>query len=226
MISTKNVLWYVAELVQKINIEGQQSVVHINTVLVEANSPEQAHKRAIELGQRGETAYQNTDSKLVTLIFQGLRDLNVIVEGLTHGAELGLEKKVGLTQAQIEQMIPPKEELGVFRASPPTNGPNYMPREVVGVLEKSFEHPPLLASLPGTNSTTKQGVARKRKDVSYWEGGDYGDEQRSQAKPDKAAQPRPIQENRAIERERVRNRDLANFNDQGGDIVNPDEAKA
>lgn len=226
MIPTKNVQWYVAELVQKINIEGQQSVVHINTVLVEANSPEQAHKRAIELGQRSETAYQNTDSKLVTLIFQGLRDLNVIVEGLTHGAELGLEKKVGLTQAQIEQMIPPKEELGVFRASHPTKGPNYIPKDIVGLPEKSFEQPLFMDSLPGTKSLTKQGVARKRKDVNHWEGVDYCYEQRPQAKPGKATQPRTIQENRDIERKRKRNQDLANFNDQGGNIVNPDEAKA
>lgn len=116
--------WYVAELVQEINVEGQQSIIHISPILVEANFPKEAYKRAIGLGQRSETVYQNTEGKLVTLIFRGLRYLNVVVEGLTHGAVFFLEKRVELTQAQIEQMILPKKGLGAFRAGSPVKGLN------------------------------------------------------------------------------------------------------
>lgn len=196
--------WYVAELVQEIKVEGELNIVDINIVLVEANSPEEAYERAIELGQRGETVYQNTEGKLVTLIFRGLRDLNAIVGGLTHGAELALEKKIGLTRVQIERMILSKEGLGVFRVSYPTNRPNYM---------------------SGDGGITKRGATRKRKDVSYWEGVAYRYEQMPPAKPGKATQIRTIQENPNIERKQKCNRDLANFNYKSGDIIDLNDTK-
>src|SRR5437667_1294982 len=50
--------WYVADLVEEIRVEGDpRSVVHINTVLVNARSPDEAFSRAWQLGQRSEQEY-------------------------------------------------------------------------------------------------------------------------------------------------------------------------
>lgn len=84
--------WYLAEIVEQIAVEGYpRFTVHTNTVLIRADSPEDAYTRAVELGTSHQMAYENPDGKQVTFTFRGLRELVVIHEKLEDGAETCLQ---------------------------------------------------------------------------------------------------------------------------------------
>lgn len=132
--------WYLADLVIEHKIGGDtRNVVHINTVLVRANSPEWAYARAIKLGQEAEYEYENADGKMVQVVFHGLRNLNVIHGKLRHGAELIYEEKIGLQEKRIAKLISPKSRLGVFeeRRKPSRDAPNYMPKDIMDKMKEA-----------------------------------------------------------------------------------------
>ena len=55
--------WYLAGIVLEHSIEDDpRNVVHVNMHLIEAESPEQAFRKANELGRAGEQEYANTSS--------------------------------------------------------------------------------------------------------------------------------------------------------------------
>jgi hypothetical protein len=125
--------WYIADVVLEHAIEDDpRNVVHINILLVEASSPEDAFAQALELGRSHEMEYLNTDGKQVTVRFRGLRALNVIHDELEHGAELLYEEEVGVPESRIRGWVREKSELNVFRPSEEedTDRPNYMPASV------------------------------------------------------------------------------------------------
>ncbi|MBZ0301342.1 MAG: DUF4288 domain-containing protein [Anaerolineae bacterium] len=100
--------WFIADLVVEF-------IIHINVVLIEASSAEEAYAKALEVGSTHEDAYTNPDGNLVEVKFRGLRDLNIIRDELAHGAELTYEHYEGLTQNQMDKFIRPKHELALFR---------------------------------------------------------------------------------------------------------------
>jgi Domain of unknown function (DUF4288) len=62
--------WYIAGVVVEHTIEGDwRNVVHVNTRLIEANSPEEAYRKADVLGLAGEQQYLNTEGKQVRVTF-------------------------------------------------------------------------------------------------------------------------------------------------------------
>jgi hypothetical protein len=128
----ENARWYIADVVLEHTIEDDpRNVVHINILLVEASSPEDAYARALELGRSNEREYLNPDGKRVTVRFRGLRDLNVIHEELEHGAELLYEEQVDVPESRILEQIQEKSRLNVFRPSEDdTDKPDYMPASV------------------------------------------------------------------------------------------------
>ncbi len=127
--------WYLAEIVEDIMITGEEGhVVHVNLVLVRADSPDNAYEAAMALGKEGEAAYKNTDGHWVTVTFRGLRDLHVIHDALDHGAELLYEQQLGLTEAQIDALIRPKEQLGIFRPRRAPQGPKFAAKAIVDEL--------------------------------------------------------------------------------------------
>jgi hypothetical protein len=133
----KNAKWYLADLIVQMRVEGEsRSLIHINSILVRADSPEEAHQKALDLGREEERDYENTDRKAVSVIFRGLEDLNVIHDELEHGAELIYQEKVGLTEDQIRARVKSKLHLGVFAPRQPSTGPNYMPKSVMDELRK------------------------------------------------------------------------------------------
>ncbi len=129
--------WYIADVILEHTIQDDpRNVVHTNTLLVEADSPEEAHRKALDLGKAAELEYENTDGKLVRTVFRGLRELKVIHDELVHGAELFYSEDVGVPEEKIQQWITPKEELGAFaprRAK--TDGPNYLPDDIMKQLK-------------------------------------------------------------------------------------------
>ncbi len=135
--------WYLAYILLEHKIEDEpRNVIHINTVLVRANSPEKAYARSLKLGQEAEHEYKNTDAKTVRVIFRGLRDLTVIYDKLRSGSELTFQERIGQTEEQVSKLISPKNELAVFEEvrQPSRDKPNYMPGNVIEMLkEAGFE---------------------------------------------------------------------------------------
>ena len=125
----KDARWYLADVILEHIVEDDpRNVVHINMHLIEAESPEQAHEKAVTLGSHSEYEFANTDGKQVRVVFRGLRDLNVIHDTLEDGAELIYQEKVGVAEEQLRGWITSKEQLGVFAPiEPNSTGPNYMP---------------------------------------------------------------------------------------------------
>jgi hypothetical protein len=132
----KDARWYLADIVLEHIVEGDpRNLVHVNTNLVEAESPEQAYQKALALGGDSGQEYTNTDGKRVRVAFRGLRQLNVIHEALEDGAELAYREMVGVPEEQLRGWITPKERLGVFAPiEPKSGGPNYMPQSVLEML--------------------------------------------------------------------------------------------
>jgi hypothetical protein len=134
----KDARWYLADVILEHVIEGDpRNVVHVNTLLIEAESPEEAYRKAVSLGRRAKSQYLNTEGKRVRIKYRGLRELNVIHEDLEDGAELCYEEAVAISQAKLRRWIRSKKALGVFAPiRPHTGGPNYMPQSVMNMIEK------------------------------------------------------------------------------------------
>ena len=107
--------WYLAEHVQAIAVSGRQPiVVHLNTVLVRADSPAEAHRRAVQLGRQGNTRYRNSAGERVSVRFLGLRQLAVIHEPLDHGAELTWAQRKVASIDQARRLTRTRAHLAVF----------------------------------------------------------------------------------------------------------------
>jgi hypothetical protein len=133
--------WYLADLVEQITVEGDpRCVVHINTLLIRADSPEEAHEKAMQLGIDHEQSYENIDDKKVDFVFRGLMDLHVIHEELEHGAEICYSERVGLKEEEIAALVTPKDELAVFAPmEDPSKKPNYASGDIMRKLNEYME---------------------------------------------------------------------------------------
>jgi hypothetical protein len=151
----ENAKWYLAEIVEEIRVKGERkNVIHINMNLLRADSPEEAYEKAIELGKDSEISYENTDGKLVTIRFRGLRDLWVIIDQLEHGAELAYEEWVGRSEKQIAKLIRSKEQLYLFHPREKPGGtPNNMSKDIYEELRKHFTDEELFGEESAENST-------------------------------------------------------------------------
>lgn len=125
--------WYLAEIVEEIKVEGvSKNLVHNNLVLIHANSPEEAYDKAIAKGEEANITYENTEGQTVTVTFRGLSELNVIMDELEDGAEIAYEEMEDLSEEEIQELLPPKEELGVFQPDETDSStPNYISKDVM-----------------------------------------------------------------------------------------------
>ncbi|MGH9767019.1 MAG: DUF4288 domain-containing protein [Blastocatellia bacterium] len=135
----KDAKWYLAWIVQEITVEGDpRNIIHINEILIRADSPDDAYVRALELGKQAEMTYENPDGQRVVSAFLGLQDLQVIHDELEHGAELSYREKIDVSDEEIERMISAKDELGVFLLIESSEHPNYMPNEIWEDLQREM----------------------------------------------------------------------------------------
>lgn len=125
--------WYLAEIVEEIKVEGASTnVIHNNLVLIHANSPEEAYDKAIAKGEESNMTYENTDGQTVTITFRGLSELNVIMDELEDGAEIAYEEMEDLSEDEVQDLLSPREELGIFQVSEPDpSTPNYASKDVM-----------------------------------------------------------------------------------------------
>ncbi|HTV66894.1 MAG TPA: DUF4288 domain-containing protein [Bryocella sp.] len=131
--------WYLADLVVEIVVEGDpRNVIQINQVLIHANSPEEAYKKALRRGKDEEQRYENLQGKSVVVTFKGLRDLLVIYDKIEDGAELSYSERIGLTETQVSDLLTPRDQLGVFAPVELTDKPNYAAGDVMVRVYKQF----------------------------------------------------------------------------------------
>lgn len=136
--------WYLADVVLEHIVEGDpRNVVHVNTLLIEADSAERAYKKARALGREAEKVFENSDGKNVRVIFRGLRELNVIHEPLEHGSELTYEYHESVPERELAGWVSPKKSLAVFRERESgfvRGEPNLMPASVMKmILDAGFD---------------------------------------------------------------------------------------
>ncbi len=144
----KDAKWYVAELVMECRIDGEsRNVVHINIVLVRADSPKDAFEKAEQLCREGEHSSLNLTNQKIIWSYHGLRDLNVIHDELEHGAELMFEEKTDVSEDAIQNMITAKSQLNIFRphewedSSKPGYGLKEIMEKVLRVVGDSLAQP-------------------------------------------------------------------------------------
>lgn len=125
--------WFLATMVEEIRVEGsKRNVVHINYVIIEADSPEDAYQRAIKMGKQAKQSYVNERGKKVTVRFRGLRNLDVIYEPLEHGCEIMFREKLGVSESAIRKLLASKKQLELFRPIRNRPGrPDYASKEIM-----------------------------------------------------------------------------------------------
>jgi hypothetical protein len=135
----KDAKWYLADIVEEIRVEGdRRNVVHTNLILVRADSPDEAHEKAVAVGKRGNTKYKNPAGKMVAIRFRGLKELSVIHDELEHGSEIAFSRDVGVSETKIKNWILPKRKLEVFAPIRPHPGPDYASADVIEMVYERF----------------------------------------------------------------------------------------
>ena len=138
----KDAKWWIADLVEEITIQGDsRNVVHRNTVLIRADSAEEAYKKALLLGREGNLSYQNASRKRVRIRFRGIAQLDVIHDELQHGAELFYSEEVSVPRKQIQRWVKRKRELEAFRPHRfryPRGRPDYGARDIMEQVNRQF----------------------------------------------------------------------------------------
>jgi len=133
----RSAVWYLAELVMKIVVaDDPRNVVHQNLVLVRADAPEEAYEKALHFGKGSETSYENPEGKLVQITFEGLSDLDLILEELEDGAELTFHYKINVSEEQLRSIVQPKDRLRAFLPPKRAEGPDYASREILALVER------------------------------------------------------------------------------------------
>lgn len=128
-----NAHWFLASMVEEIQVEGtKRNVVHINYVIIEADSPEDAYQRAMKMGRAANHSYVNPRGQKVTVRFRGLSNLDVIHDPLEHGCEIMFVEKLGMSESGIRKRLARKKQLEVFRPIRDRPGrPDYASKEIM-----------------------------------------------------------------------------------------------
>lgn len=131
--------WFIAQLVEEFRVEGSKhNAVHINYVLIEASSPEEAYQKAVELGRQANDEWDNPEGKKVIHRFVGLRELDVIYFPIEHGCEILFEERLGVGPAALRTLVRRKNDLEAFRPVPlrrPSGRPNYSSKEIMDMVD-------------------------------------------------------------------------------------------
>jgi hypothetical protein len=133
--------WYVADLIEEIRVAGRRrNTVWINTVLIEANSPEDAYRKSLEVGRSGNTSYKNVYGERVSCKFRGIFQLNVIYEELKHGCELFFRSKPPLAESGIKRLLRKKQDLAVFSDFRPHTNKRLISKRVADELKRRLKN--------------------------------------------------------------------------------------
>lgn len=133
--------WFLARLVEEFLVEGhKRNIVHINYVLMEAKTPSEAYRKAIQLGKRSNSRWKNPRGETVTHRFLGLQELDVIHDPLEHGCEIMFIERLGMSRAGTRKLVRRKSELEAFlpiRSRPAR--PDYSSEEIMDMVAKELK---------------------------------------------------------------------------------------
>jgi hypothetical protein len=129
--------WFLAGVVMEHVIAGdRRNVVHVNSHLILAASPEEAYRKARALGRKSQFGYWNTDHKKVQLKFRGLRQLSRCLDDPQDGAEIDYEETFNVPESKLRRWARAKAALKVFATRRlRRDDPNCMPMSVMRKLE-------------------------------------------------------------------------------------------
>jgi Domain of unknown function (DUF4288) len=125
----KDMEWFLAELIQQFTYADGTHSVYVNTILVNANSLEQAYEKALGFGEAYNETFINNEQEEVKVGFAGLRDLFLIYEKLEDGAEVLYSEYEEITEEEIAAMITPKEKLAAFLTHGPEDSEKATPNQ-------------------------------------------------------------------------------------------------
>lgn len=136
--------WYLAEIVTETRMTGEhENVVHNNLILIRASSAEEAYDKTMAHGREMEDTYQSPEGETVTVLFRGLSDLNVIQDELEDGSEIAYEEMLDMSEEDIQEMLQPRDELGVFQPEEPgSEEHNYTSKDIVDEALRIINHKP------------------------------------------------------------------------------------
>jgi hypothetical protein len=136
-------MWYLAELVMKIVVAGDpRNVVHQNSVLVRAETPEEAFEKALRFGKNSEVSYDNPEGEAVQITFEGLSDLDMIYEELEDGGEIAFHYRTGVPEEELRAIVKPRDRLRAFLPPMRAEGPDYSSKDVLALVERKLGGPP------------------------------------------------------------------------------------
>jgi hypothetical protein len=111
--------WYISHEVLYAETGKEAPTEHLtvweNLILIRANSPNEAYKKAMKHGKMSEDKVR-INGKTGKLRFFGLRDLVLIYEDLEDGAELEWHE-TQLTKVKMKKLLRAKERLHAFSAT-------------------------------------------------------------------------------------------------------------
>lgn len=165
----KDAEWFLAQLVEEFRVQGRRrNAVHINYVLIRANTPAEAYRKAIKLGRQANQTWKNSDRKRVSHRFVGLRDLDVIYEPLEHGCEIMSVERLGLSPTGLRRLVRSKSELEAFLPIRSRKGrPDYSSKEVLEMAAKEIKReesaePPASRQRRARAAVSKRGPVARR----------------------------------------------------------------
>lgn len=132
-----NSQWYLAQVIEEQKFEKGGNLLDVNFVLISAASTDEAYLLALEAGYEYEHSYlvadvekpgewEQAEKELVTSVFRGLRNLSLIGPELVHGTEIYNDELRLLTEAEIQELVIPKERQSIFEAWIPSDAEWYL----------------------------------------------------------------------------------------------------
>jgi len=132
----KDAEWFLAQLVEEFRVQGhKRNVVHINYVLIQAKTPPEAYRKAMQLGKVSNNRWKNPKGEDVTHRFLGLRNLDVIYDPLEHGGEIMYNERLGMSRTALRKFVRKRNELEAFLPVGSTKGrPDFSSKEIMDMV--------------------------------------------------------------------------------------------
>tara|TARA_R110002072_G_scaffold113771_3_gene243473 strand:+ start:113 stop:523 length:411 start_codon:yes stop_codon:yes gene_type:complete len=127
--------WYLSSVIMKIKVEdNNEFIVHNNLYLISSESDDEAYVKSLILGKKGETSYKNPLNKLVSITFEGLNDLEEVIDGdVIDGSELRYDEYVCSSDEDLLKFIVEKNDLDIFIKERIPNKVDYASNEVINL---------------------------------------------------------------------------------------------
>lgn len=113
--------WYIASYLQRFVFIGEDNEnpakrysAWENTIIVRANDPDEAYKKAVKQAKLGCKPYTNTDGQRVQFVYEGLTSLLPIYEDLADGCEIMWAEHNNRTLKKLRSWVKDKDDLEVF----------------------------------------------------------------------------------------------------------------